>query len=146
VGPDYDCGHIPPISKGQDQWEDVCVPAQLAVFPSSSDVLSSLATQLVWLCDGGGFYFFCMVRLYSIPAMGNNTLYLRCLRQHNTRFRSWSREQASTGPDGTVSCLILSLGTNPPVPSQYMLSTWWFHVQNTNTFLNQNMLSSFRMH
>jgi hypothetical protein len=39
-----------------------------------------------------------------------------------------------------------SLGTNPPVPSQYMLSTWWFHVQNTNTFLNQNMLSSFRIH
>jgi hypothetical protein len=39
-----------------------------------------------------------------------------------------------------------TLGTNPPVPSQYMLSTWWFHVQNTNTFLNQNMLSSFRMH
>jgi hypothetical protein len=40
----------------------------------------------------------------------------------------------------------LSLGTNPPVLSQYMLSTWWFHVQNTNTFLNQNMLSSFRIH
>jgi hypothetical protein len=40
----------------------------------------------------------------------------------------------------------LTLGTNPPVPSQYMLSTWWFHVQNTNTFLNQNMLSSFRIH
>ena len=39
-----------------------------------------------------------------------------------------------------------SLGTNPPVPRQYMLSTWWFHVQNTNTFLNQNMLSSFRIH
>ena len=38
-----------------------------------------------------------------------------------------------------------SLGTNPPVLSQYMLSTWWFHVQNTNTFLNQNMLSSFRI-
>jgi hypothetical protein len=42
--------------------------------------------------------------------------------------------------------LLDSLGTNPPVLSQYMLSTWWFHVQNTNTFLNQNMLSSFRIH
>ena len=44
------------------------------------------------------------------------------------------------GPDG------LSLGTNPPVLSQYMLSTWWFHVQNTNIFLTQNILSSFRIH
>ena len=40
----------------------------------------------------------------------------------------------------------LTLGTNLPVLSQYMLSTWWFYVQNTNTFLNQNMLSSFRIH
>jgi hypothetical protein len=47
-------------------------------------------------------------------------------------------------PSSNVS--LLSLGTNPPVLSQYMLSTWWFHVQNTNTFLNQNMLSSFRIH
>ena len=39
-----------------------------------------------------------------------------------------------------------TLGTNLPVLSQYMLSTWWFYVQNTNTFLNQNMLSSFRIH
>jgi hypothetical protein len=39
-----------------------------------------------------------------------------------------------------------ALGTNPPVLSQYMLSTWWFHVQNTSTFLNQNILSSFRIH
>jgi hypothetical protein len=41
---------------------------------------------------------------------------------------------------------VLSLGTNLPVLSQYMLSTWWFHVQNTNTFLDQNMLSAFRIH
>jgi hypothetical protein len=39
-----------------------------------------------------------------------------------------------------------TLGTNPPVLRYYMLSTWWFHVQSTNTFLNQNMLSSFRIH
>jgi hypothetical protein len=39
-----------------------------------------------------------------------------------------------------------ALGTNPPVLSQYMLSTWWFHVHNTNIFLGQNMLSSFRIH
>jgi hypothetical protein len=42
--------------------------------------------------------------------------------------------------------LTFTLGTNPPVLSQYMLSTWWFHVQNTNTFLNQDMLSSFRIY
>jgi hypothetical protein len=41
---------------------------------------------------------------------------------------------------------MLTLGTNPPVLSRYMLSTWWFHVQSTNTFLNQNILSSFRIH
>jgi hypothetical protein len=40
----------------------------------------------------------------------------------------------------------ISLGTKPPVLSQYILSTWWFHVQSTNTFLSQDMLSSFRIH
>ena len=34
-----DCVHIPPISKGQDQWEDLCVPIPTRfAFPSSSFV------------------------------------------------------------------------------------------------------------
>ena len=49
-------------------------------------------------------------------------------------------------PDEISFPLRVTLGTNPPVLSQYMLSTWWFHVQNTNIFLNRNMLSSFRIH
>jgi hypothetical protein len=65
---------------------------------------------------------------------------------------SWGRRQG--GPDCSHCDRrarrraggVYTLGTNPPVPSQYMLSTWWFHVQNTNTFLSQDILSSFRIY
>ena len=39
-----------------------------------------------------------------------------------------------------------TLGTKSPVLSWYMLSILWLHVQNTNTFLSQNMLSSFKIY
>ena len=61
-----------------------------------------------------------------------------------TGFQDSSHFPTSTGI-GTLLHLN-TLGANPPVLSQYMLSTWWFYVQNTNPFLNQNMLSSFRIH